>query len=208
LRGAIRNALHECVGILYRHCVPGELEQRQVVLAVADRNQVVARHSKLAQCSPHTRGLVDAGRQHHECARIGDELEVELKLAQRGADFGLVRLDCGHDRAADRQRRHVPAAQLLQEDLRGRLREDLGLPGRRPMHDGAVLGDDVIEQARFRKDFQQLTQLTSSHQYQLAAGRGQRAQRFDATLVVVAIARQRPVETSGQSHVSHLNSSS
>ena len=76
------------------------------------------------------------------------------------------------------------------------------------MHDGAVLGDDVIEEARFRKDLQQLAQLTSGHQDQLSAGRGQRAQRFDATLVVMAIARQRTVETSGESHVSHLNSSS
>ena len=93
LRGAIRNALHERVGVLHRHRVLGELEQRQVVLAVADRDQVVARHSELAQRSPHARGLVDAGGQHHERARVGDELEVELQLAQRGADFGLVRLD-------------------------------------------------------------------------------------------------------------------
>ena len=130
LRGAIRDALHERVGVLYRHCVPGELEQRQVVLAVADRNQIVARHSELAQCSPHARGLVDAGGQHHERARVGDELEIELQLAQRSADFGLVRLDGGYDRAADRKRRHVPTSQLLQQDLRRRLRQDLGLARR------------------------------------------------------------------------------
>ena len=99
------------------------------------------------------------------------------------------------DRAADRKRRDVPPSQLLQQDLRRRLREDLGFARRRPMHDGAVLGDDVVEEARFRKDLQQLAQLAPGHQDQLAAGRGQRAQRFDATLVATAVARQRSVET-------------
>ena len=89
----------------------------------------------------------------------------------------------------------MPASQLLQQDFRRRLRQDLGLARRRPMHDGAVLGDDVVEEARLREDLQQLAQLTPGHQDQLAAGRGQRAQRFDATLVAMAVARQRSVET-------------
>ena len=71
------------------------------------------------------------------------------------------------------------------------------------MHDGAVLGDDVVEDARLRKDLQQLAQLAAGDQDQLAAGRGQRAQRFDATLVATAVARQRSVEPCGKSHVSH-----
>ena len=76
------------------------------------------------------------------------------------------------------------------------------------MHDGAVLGDDVVEQTRLREDLQQLAQLTPGHEDELAAGRGQRAQRVDATLVANAVAGQRSIEAYGERHVSHLNSSS
>ena len=89
-----------------------------------------------------------------------------------------------------------------------RLPEDFGLARRCTMQDRAVLGDDVIEEARLGEDFEQRAQLAAGHQDQLAAGRGQLAQRVDATLVATSVASQRSIETCGQHHISHRVASS
>jgi hypothetical protein len=76
------------------------------------------------------------------------------------------------------------------------------------MHDRAVLGDHIVEHTHFRKDLQQLAQLPSGHENELATGGSQRTQGLDATLVANAVARQRSIEPRGEGDVPHLNSSS
>jgi len=153
------------------HCgrVFGQRKQRQIVVVVSDRGEVMRRDAELSQRNAHTVRLVHAGRQDAEHALIRDEPEIELQLAQRLAYALPVRLQRRDARAAHRQRRDVAALQLLQQDLRRRLRQDRGLARSRPIHHGAVLSHDVVEHARLGKNLQKLAQLAAGDQDELAA---------------------------------------
>src|SRR5688572_16113235 len=133
------------MSILDRDCVLGELKQRDVVLRVADYSQVVLRDAELPERLFHSGSFVDSGRQNDEGRIVQDELTVEVQLLHGSTNFRLVvngRLD---DRTSGADRNNTAALQLLQQDLRGRLREDLRFASRGSMHHRAILGNDEVE---------------------------------------------------------------
>jgi hypothetical protein len=119
------------------------LEQRVVVLGVADADDVVVRDAQIAERLEQPGALRHAGGQHHERLAVADDLQLEP-----GARDLLE-----HDLGVARVHREQHVAGVDGHAARRERRAQRGADGRRERpcrlarthHLGAVLGDDRVE---------------------------------------------------------------
>ena len=92
-----------------------ELQERVVVLGVADADDVVRRDLELLESGHEAGRFVHAGRQHHDGAFVEDDLQLEAELANRVEDGFFVRLARRHDDLAGGERGDAALAQSRKE---------------------------------------------------------------------------------------------
>ena len=159
-----------------------QLEQGEIILGVADPDDVVRRQAKLLQRRLQAACLVDAGRQHHDRAFVEDDLQLEPEIANGRENLGFMRLDRRDDHPAEGKQPEIQPLQALAEQDRRRLGEERFFLVLRPVEQGAILDDDEIEQIQPGKDALQILQLASGDHDQLAARPAQRLERFQGRI--------------------------
>ena len=151
-------------GVGDRNAALAEVQERVIVLGVADADHVVGRQTELAERLAKAGRLAQAGRQHHHGVFVERHMQLETQIADDFEDGGLVGLPGGNNDAADRQGRHTALPQGADEGFGRRLAEELFLARGRVVDDRAVLCDDAVEQLDVRTGREQILQLATGHE--------------------------------------------
>ena len=178
------------------------MQQRVIVLRVADGCDVVRGQAQPRERASESGGLVHRRGQHHDRALVEDDLQLQPEVADRLQHGGFVRLHRRDDGRADADRHPAPV-QCLDECPGRRIGEDLALPGRRKVQQGTVLGDHAIESVDLRKDAEQFSQFPTRYQYQPAAAGAEAIERFHPARRHHAVMGERTVVVGGQDDESH-----
>ena len=174
-----------------------------VVLRVAHPDRVVRRQSERLERGCQPRGLVDAGRQHHDRALVEDHLQLESEIANRLEHRCLVGLPRRHDHATHRQGLDRTLSQGFDEALRRSRAEGLLLAGGGHVEQRTVLGHDVVEQIEPRADPLQVIEIAAGDQQQLAAGLDQALERREGFVRHLPVVSQRAVIVTTQGEITH-----
>ena len=180
-----------------------ELQERVVVLGVADADDVVRRDLELLERGHEPRRLVDAGRQDHDGAFVEDDLQLEAELADRFEHGRLVRLARRDDDLAGGERGDAALAQSGEQRRRRRLREPAPLLRRRAIEQRAVLGDDALEDREVRMDAHEIVELAARDEHEPAPRREHVLERGDGLGGYLAVGRERAVIVGCQQVVPH-----
>jgi hypothetical protein len=156
--------------IRHRDRTFGEAHERMVVLRIADSDHLVRRHAETAQRGLYPRSFVDAGGQHHDRFPVEDHLQLESELADRFDHLRLLRRMRRDDDPSHLQRLDTTPSQRCDEVLGRRLREQRDIAAVRVVKEGAVLGDDVIEELSALANAQQVVQPASGNEDRAPAG--------------------------------------
>ena len=174
-----------------------------IVLGIADAHDIVQRQAQRLERALEPPGLVDIARQHHHRALVEDNVQLKGELADGLQHSFLVRLPGGDDGAADRQRRDAEFLQAGDKSGRGWLGERRFLLLGRVEQEGAILGDDKVEQVEFRKDALQVGKIPAGDEDQLPAGSPHLLQGLDGRRIDSAVAGERAVVVRCQGDKEH-----
>ena len=197
-RHDIGRLLHGRQGIADRDRAPARPHEREIVLGVSGRHDVVGRQAEVFQRRPETRGLVDAVRQHHHGAFVENNLKVEPERPDGVEDCRLVGFPRGHDDAPDRERLDAEPLQMRHEGLgRRRTQGSLLLCAGR-VEQRSILGHDAVEQVEPRAGPLEIWQFPARHHHQAPAGLLQPLQGRDGRLVDDAVMGDRAIVIGGE----------
>ncbi len=102
-----------------RDGIAARLQERVVVLGVADRHDVVRGEAQVPERRFQAACFVDAGRENHDCSLVEDNLQLKSVFADRLENQLFVWLPGRDDGSPDGQRTDALPAQGLNQFRRG-----------------------------------------------------------------------------------------
>lgn len=150
-----RGLLHHRHGVRRARSPPADLEERQIVLGIAEGLYILEGQAEESQGALDSRALGDARRQQHQRATVVHGIATHVRRRQRLLDWPFVATG-GSDNDAPDLIGDPAAIQLGQKSI-GR-RRTLIPDHRRPgiVEHRAVLGDDGVEELKAVTDAAQL----------------------------------------------------
>ncbi len=190
-------------GVCHRDRHPAKIQEGKIVLGIPHCDNVAGRDVEFLECGSQPAFLVDTGRQHHHGALVEDDLQLQPQVAYGGQHLALVRLPACDDHAPHRQGRHPGIPQPLGELRRGSGGQRPFLLGRGLVEQRAVLGHDQVEQVQAGHAADQVVQLPSRDQDQLAAGPAQALQGCQRRCVHLAVMGDGAIVVGSQGNLMH-----
>src|SRR5262245_48470705 len=130
-------------------------------------------------------------------------MQFEAEIADRFQHDRLMRLPGRHDGSPDRERCDPPVAQMLDEAIDRRVRQQLFLVLCRVKKQRAVLGNDQIENLDAAEGLLQFGQLSAGDEQNLAPGSFDLFQGGNANLVNASVMREGSVVIDRESNKQH-----
>jgi len=173
------------------------LEKCNIVLRVADAEDVLRLQPQFAESGAESAAFVHALRHGHERFTIADHVPVQLQFHDGFSHRGFMGVLSSDDASADGQRFHAQPVKPGKETRWRRSAKQFFFRRLGAVQHSPVFGDDVVKHFPMGKDPAQVLQQPAGNQNKSAAGCAPALQSIQCVKVSPGTARERLVVIGG-----------